>query len=69
MSKIKEGAVQKLNQMLRERDTVGRVLDRTTDKWLEDVSGRAKPKTLANYRSNVNAKIKPVLGRVAKPRN
>jgi len=68
MSRTKEGAVHKLNQMLRERETVGRVLDRNTrvaelaDKWLEDVSSRAKPKTLANYRSNVNAKIKPALG-------
>ncbi|WP_434811132.1 tyrosine-type recombinase/integrase [Microbacterium sp. bgisy189] len=69
MSKSKEEAVKKLNAMLRERETYGRVLDRSArvvdvaDEWLADVSKRAKPSTLANYRSNVRGKIIPVLGR------
>ncbi|GAA3921361.1 tyrosine-type recombinase/integrase [Microbacterium invictum] len=68
-SKTKDGAVKKLNTMLRERESLGRVLDRSTrvsdlaDRWLDDVSHRAKPSTIANYRSNVRAKIAPVLGR------
>lgn len=68
-SKTKDGAVKKLNTMLRERESLGRVLDRSTrvselaDRWLDDVARRAKPSTIANYRSNVRAKIVPVLGR------
>lgn len=69
MSRTKDGAVKKLNQMLRERDTIGVVLDRAVrvgdlaDTWLADVSGRAKPKTLAGYRSNLKASVIPTLGR------
>lgn len=68
-SKSKDEAVKKLNAMLRERDTLGRVLDRSTrvrdlaERWLEDISRRAKPKTLAGYRSNVRSKIVPTLGK------
>jgi integrase len=67
-SKSKDGAVKKLNQMLRERDSVGIVLDRSTRvrdlaaAWLSDVADRSKPHTLANYRSHVKANILPVLG-------
>lgn len=69
MSKTKDGAVKKLNQMLRERDTLGLVLDRSTrvedlaQRWDEDIARRAKPRTLANYRSIVRTKILPTLGR------
>lgn len=69
MSKSKDEAVKKLNAMIRERDSLGTVLDRSTrvaelaDRWLADVVDRAKPKTLAGYRSNVRTKIVPVLGR------
>ena len=69
MSKTKDGAVKKLNTMLRERDALGMVLDRSTrvdelaTKWLEDITRRAKPHTLANYRSIVKTKILPTLGR------
>lgn len=69
MSKTKDGAVKKLNLMLRERDSLGMVLDRSTrvddlaKEWLDDISRRAKPHTLANYRSIVRTKILPTLGR------
>jgi integrase len=69
MSRSKDQAVKKLDQMIRERDSLGRVLGSTTrvadlaDAWLTDVADRAKPKTLTNYRSNVRAKILPSLGR------
>lgn len=69
MAKSKEAVVKKLNAILRERETLGRVLDRSTrvsdlaDRWIADVSTRAKPRTLANYRSNVRSKIVPILGR------
>ena len=69
MSKTKDGAVKKLNTMLRERDSLGMVLDRSTrvddlaQKWLEDITRRGKPHTLANYRSIVKTKILPTLGR------
>ena len=69
MSKTKDGAVKKLNTMLRERDSLGIVLDRSTridelaQRWLEDITRRAKPRTLANYRSIVKSKIVPTLGR------
>ena len=69
MSKTKDGAVKKLNTMLRERDSLGMVLDRSTrvddlaGKWLEDITRRGKPHTLANYRSIVKTKILPMLGR------
>jgi integrase len=68
MAKSKDEAIKKLNAMLRERETLGRVLDRSTrvsdlaSRWLDDVSTRAKPTTLANYRSNVRSKIVPTLG-------
>ncbi|MFK4805083.1 hypothetical protein ACI3KX_04415 [Microbacterium sp. ZW CA_36] len=68
MSKTKDGAVKKLNLMLRERDSMGMVLDRSTrvsdlaQAWLDDVAGRTKPKTLTGYRSNLKASILPVLG-------
>lgn len=68
MSKSKDEAVQKLNAMIRERDSLGTVLDRSTqvaelaDRWLADVANRAKPKTLTNYRSNVRTKVIPLLG-------
>ncbi len=67
-SKTKEGAVKKLNQMLRERETMGMVLDRSTrvrelaEVWLKDVSDRARPHTLSTYRSHVKRNILPVLG-------
>lgn len=69
MSKSKDEAVKKLNAMLRERDSLGMVMDRSTrvaelaEVWLADVADRAKPKTLTNYRSNVRTKILPALGR------
>jgi len=69
MSKTKDGAVKKLNTMLRERDSLGIVLNRSTrvdelaQRWLEDITRRAKPRTLANYRSIVKSKIVPTLGR------
>lgn len=68
MGKTKEAVVKKLNVILRKRDTLGRVLDRSVrvselaDRWLADVSTRAKPRTLANYRSNLRSKIVPTLG-------
>ncbi len=68
MSKTKDGAVKKLNLMLRERDSIGMVLDRSTRvrdlavAWLADVADRSKPHTLANYRSHVKGNILPVLG-------
>jgi len=68
MSKTKDGAVKKLNTMLRERDSFGMVLDRSTRvrdlaaAWLVDVAERSKPHTLANYRSHVKGNILPVLG-------
>ena len=68
MSKTKDGAVKKLNLMLRERDSIGMVLDRSTRvrdlaaAWLADVAARSKPHTLANYRSHVKGNILPVLG-------
>ncbi|KJL42282.1 tyrosine-type recombinase/integrase [Microbacterium trichothecenolyticum] len=68
MSKTKDGAVKKLNQMLRERDSIGVILDRSTRvselaaAWLEDAAGRTKPKTITGYRSNVRAHIVPILG-------
>lgn len=68
MSKTKDAAVKKLNLMLRERDSMGLVLDRSTrvsdlaQAWLDDVTGRTKPKTLTGYRSNLKASILPVLG-------
>lgn len=68
-AKSKDAAVKKLNLILRERETLGRVLDRSTrvsdlaERWMADVSTRAKPRTLANYRSNVRSKIIPTLGR------
>ena len=68
MSKTKDGAVKKLNVMLRERDSIGMVLDRSTRvrdlaaAWLADVADRSKPHTLANYRSHVKGNILPVLG-------
>lgn len=68
MSKTKDGAVKKLNLMLRERDSLGMVLDRSTrvrdlaTAWLADVAGRARPRTLANYRSHVKGNILPTLG-------
>ena len=69
MSKTKDGAVKKLNTLLRERESLGVVLDRSTrvgqlaDLWLEDVAGRTKPHTLAGYRSQVKANILPTLGK------
>jgi len=69
MSKSKDEAVKKLNAMIRERDSLGMVMDRSTrvaelaEAWLGDVADRAKPKTLTNYRSNVRTKILPSLGR------
>ena len=68
-SRSKDEAVKKLNAMIRERDSLGTVLDRSTrvtdlaDQWLADVADRAKPKTLAGYRSNVRTKIVPMLGK------
>lgn len=68
MAKTKDAAVKKLNLMLRERDSLGHVLNRSTRvsdvaaMWLEDASKRLKPKTLAGYRSNVRAKVIPALG-------
>ena len=68
MSKTKDGAVKKLNLMLRERASIGVVLDRSTrvrdlaTSWLEEVSGHARPHTLANYRSALKASILPALG-------
>ena len=67
-SKTKDGAVKKLNLMLRERDSIGIVLDRSTRvrdlavAWLADVSDRARPHSLANYRSHVKGNILPTLG-------
>ncbi|MGX5770375.1 tyrosine-type recombinase/integrase [Microbacterium trichothecenolyticum] len=69
MSKSKDEAVKKLNAMIRERDSLGMVMDRSTrvaelaEAWLADVADRAKPKTLTNYRSNVRTKVLPSLGR------
>ncbi|MGC5172037.1 tyrosine-type recombinase/integrase [Microbacterium sp. DT81.1] len=68
MSKTKDGAVKKLNLMLRERDSIGIVLDRSTRvrdlaaSWLTDVADRSRPHTLANYRSHVKGNILPTLG-------
>lgn len=68
MSRTKDGAVKKLNLMLRERDSIGMVLDRSTRvrdlaaSWLTDVADRSRPHTLANYRSHVKGNILPVLG-------
>ncbi|WP_448256133.1 tyrosine-type recombinase/integrase [Microbacterium aurum] len=68
-SKTKDGAMRKLNQMLRERESMGRVLDRATrvgelaEAWLNDAATRTKPKTITGYRSNVKSKIVPTLGR------
>lgn len=68
MSKTKDGAVKKLNQMLRERATMGMVLDRSArvrelaEAWLADVADRARPHTLANYKSHVKGNILPILG-------
>src|SRR6188768_1180770 len=62
-AKTKEGAVKKLNLMLRERDSLGVVLDRSTrvrdlaTAWLEDVAEHARPHTLANYRSALKASV------------
>ena len=67
-AKTKEGAVKKLNLMLRERDSLGVVLDRSTrvrdlaTVWLEDVAEHARPHTLANYRSALKASVLPALG-------
>jgi len=67
-SKTKEGAVKKLNMMLRERDSLGIVLDRSTrvrelaTAWLENVAEHARPHTLANYRSALKASVLPSLG-------
>jgi len=67
-SKTKEGAVKKLNMMLRERDSLGIVLDRSTrvrelaTAWLENVAEHARPHTLANYRSALKASVLPALG-------
>lgn len=67
-SKSKDTAMKKLNAMIRERDTLGRVIDHSmrvrelANTWLEDVGRRAKPKTIAGYRSNVKSKIVPALG-------
>lgn len=69
MSKSKDEAVKKLNAMIRECDSLGMVMDRSTwvaelaEAWLADVADRAKPKTLTNYRSNVRTKGLPSLGR------
>lgn len=69
MSKSKDDAVKKLHTMIRERDSLGMVMDRSTrvaelaEAWLADVADRAKPKTLTNYRSNVRTKVLPSLGR------
>ena len=69
MSKTRSGAIEKLDQLLRERDSLERTPDRTTrvselaERWLADVADRVKPKTLTGYRSNVRTKIVPVLGR------
>ncbi|GAA1661186.1 tyrosine-type recombinase/integrase [Microbacterium lacus] len=68
MSKTKDGAVKKLNQMLREKESLGIVLDRSVrvgelaNAWLEDVGQRGRPRTIANYRSHVKANINPTLG-------
>lgn len=68
-AKSKDVAVKKLNAILRERDTLGRVLDRSArvselaERWLADVATRTKPSTLNNYRSNVKSKIIPSIGK------
>lgn len=68
-SKTKDGAVKKLNEMLRERDSLGRVLDRSTRfedaaaSWVAEVAKTSKPKTLTGYRSQLRANVNPVLGR------
>lgn len=68
MSRTKDGAVKKLNTMLRERDMYGTVLDRSTRvrelaaRWLEDVATRTRPRTLTNYRSHLKSSIFPTLG-------
>jgi len=67
-SKTKDGAVKKLNQMIRERDSLGRVLDRSTRfedlaaRWISEVAKTSKPKTMDGYRSTLRASVNPVLG-------
>lgn len=67
-AKTKDAAMKKLNQILRERDSLGRVLNRSTrvsdvaTLWLDDAAKRTKPKTLAGYRSNIRSKIIPAIG-------
>lgn len=68
-SRSKEGAIQKLNEMLRERDALGHVLDRSTrfedaaDRWIGEVAQSARPRTVSNYRSQLRASVNPVLGK------
>lgn len=67
--KTKTEVQAKLARMMRERDTVGRVLDRATRfedasaAWLEEVAKTARPKTLSGYRSQLRVNVNPALGR------
>lgn len=67
--KTKSEVQAKLARMMRERDTLGRVLDRATrfsdaaEAWLEDVSKTARLKTLSGYRSQLRVNVLPALGR------
>jgi len=69
--KTKTEVQAKLARMMRERDTLGRVLDRATrfsdaaEAWLDDVSKTARPKTLSGYRSQLRVNVIPALGRKA----
>jgi len=67
--KTKSEVQAKLARMKRERDSLGRVLDRTTRfedaaaAWLEEVAQSTRPKTFSNYRSQLRMNVNPALGR------
>lgn len=67
--KTKSEVQAKLARMKRERDSLGRVLDRATRfedaaaAWLEEVAQSTRPKTFSNYRSQLRVNVNPALGR------
>ncbi|MGN6128460.1 MAG: tyrosine-type recombinase/integrase [Humibacter sp.] len=67
--KTKAEVQAKLARMKRERDSLGRVLDRATRfedaaaAWLEEVAQSTRPKTFSNYRSQLRVNVNPSLGR------
>jgi integrase len=69
MGKDKATVQAKFARMLRERDTYGRVLDRSTRfedaaaAWIEEVAKSARPKTLSGYRSQLKVNVIPAIGR------